>query len=46
MAGGQKRLWDIAKKYNTTVKDIMTANELAESEGLPEGRLLLIPKKR
>ncbi|SMC40381.1 DUF3794 and LysM peptidoglycan-binding domain-containing protein [Papillibacter cinnamivorans] len=46
MAGGQERLWDIAKKYNTTVKDIMTANELAESEGLPEGRLLLIPKKR
>lgn len=38
-------LWDIAKGYHTTIRDIMGANELSE-ENVPAGRLLLIPKKR
>lgn len=40
-----EELWDIAKGYHTTIRDIMGANELSE-ESVPVGRLLLIPKKR
>lgn len=41
-----EELWDIAKKYNTTIGELCLANSLEESEALPDGRLLLIPKKR
>lgn len=46
MVGGRERLWDIAKKHRTTVREIMTANGLEEESAAGEGRLLLIPKKR
>ncbi|MDR1693034.1 MAG: DUF3794 domain-containing protein [Oscillospiraceae bacterium] len=42
----KEELWDIAKKYNTTIGELCLANGLEESEALPDGRLLLIPKKR
>jgi len=45
MVGAQETLWDIAKAYGTTQRDIMQANEL-EEETVPSGKLLLIPKKR
>lgn len=40
-----ERLWDVAKRYGTTVGDIVKANEL-ESEQPGAGTLLLIPRKR
>ena len=45
MVGAGERLWDIAKAYSTTARDVMQANALEEEE-LPEGQLLLIPRKR
>lgn len=41
--GGEK-VWDIARKYNTTVEDIMSENELT-SEEIGEKRMLMIPVK-
>jgi LysM repeat protein len=37
-------LWDIAKRYNTSMNAIMNENNL-EAETLPERSMLLIPKK-
>ena len=37
--------WDLAKKYNTTIREILAANQL-EEEPLPTEKLLLIPRKR
>ncbi len=45
MVSGGERLWDIAKAYSTTARDVMQANAL-EEEDLPDGQLLLIPRKR
>ena len=45
MVSGGERLWDIAKAYSTTARDVMQANALEEEE-LPDGQLLLIPRKR
>lgn len=39
-------LWDLAKKYNTTIPSILTANALEAGTAVPAGQLLLIPKKR
>lgn len=39
-------LWDIAKRYSATQKDIMAANALAENAEIEVGTLLLIPRKR
>ena len=41
--GGEK-VWDIARKYNTTVEEIMSENELT-SEEIGEKRMLMIPVK-
>lgn len=41
--GGEK-VWDIARKYNTTVEDIMSENELS-SEEISEKMMLVIPVK-
>ena len=43
---GDESLWDIAKRYNTTQKDIAAANALTETVELSAGMLLLIPRKR
>lgn len=45
MVEARESLWDIAKAYAATEEDIINANELTDS-CLPEGKLLLIPKKR
>ena len=45
MVGPGERLWDIAKAYGTTTCDIVQANAL-EEDAIPEGQLLLIPRKR
>lgn len=36
------KLWDIAKEYNTTTKEIMTLNQLEKEELTPGARLLLL----
>lgn len=38
-------LWNIAKRYSTTVEEICGANGLTEDQ-LSEGQMLLIPRKR
>ena len=42
-AGG--RLWDLARQYSSTVAQIKTYNQL-ESEQVPQGTFLLIPRQR
>ncbi|NLG84610.1 MAG: LysM peptidoglycan-binding domain-containing protein [Firmicutes bacterium] len=37
-------LWDIARRYTTTVEALVRANGLAEPEAVPAGMKLLIPK--
>ncbi len=38
-----EKVWDIAKKYRTTVDEIMDANELSSEEDVRRGTKLLIP---
>jgi len=38
-----EKVWDIAKKYRTTVNDIMDANELTSEDEVKRGSKLLIP---
>lgn len=42
-SGGEK-VWDIARRYNTTVEDIMSENELTSDE-IGEKMMLVIPVK-
>lgn len=44
--GRQESAWDLAKKYNTTIDSILSANQLEGEEDLPREKLLLIPRKR
>jgi hypothetical protein len=44
--GEEETLWSLAKRYNTTVPMILTANDLAEETAVPREKLLLIPRKR
>ncbi|MBE7002932.1 MAG: DUF3794 domain-containing protein [Ruminococcaceae bacterium] len=39
-------LWDVAKRYRTTVEEILSANELTDGAAPEAGRMLLIPRKR
>ncbi len=41
---GGENVWDIARKYNTTVEEIMDENNLS-ADSLPEKTILLIPVK-
>ena len=41
---GGESVWDIARRYNTTVEDIMSENELS-ADYLENKRMLLIPVK-
>ena len=42
-ADSGEKLWDIAKRYNTSPTEIASVNEL-ETETLDNGRMLLIPR--
>lgn len=44
VADQQDTMWDIAKKYNTTIKDIMSINELKEEAVMPGQKLLVVKK--
>lgn len=44
--GKQESVWEAAKRYNTTIADILSANQLEKEADIPCGQLLLIPKKR
>ena len=38
-------LWSLAKRYNTTVKDIQELNDIEVPESLREGQKVIILKK-
>lgn len=44
--GKQETAWDLAKRYNTTIPTILSANQLEEEQDIPREKLLLIPRKR
>lgn len=44
--GKQECAWDLAKRYNTTIAAILSANQLESEEELGRDQLLLIPRKR
>ena len=44
--GKQETAWDLAKKYNTTIPTILSANQLEMEQDIPREKLLLIPRKR
>ncbi|MCI9120493.1 MAG: DUF3794 domain-containing protein [Oscillibacter sp.] len=44
--GRQESTWDLAKKYNTTISAILSANQLEEEGDIPADQMLLIPRKR
>lgn len=44
--GKQESVWDLAKKYHTTISAILAANKLEQEADLPRECLLLIPRKR
>ena len=44
--GKQESIWEVAKRYNTTIPDILAANQIERETEIPCERLLLIPKKR
>ncbi len=44
--GKQETAWDLAKKHNTTIADILSANQLEGEGDIPREKLLLIPRKR
>ncbi len=39
-------LWDIAKRYSTTIQEITSINEISENASLAQGYQLIIPKRR
>jgi len=44
--GKQESAWDLAKRYNTTISEILAANQLEEECEIPQDKLLLVPRKR
>lgn len=44
--GRQESAWDLAKKYNTTIAAILSANQLEGEGDIPQDQMLLIPRKR
>ena len=44
--GKQESAWDLAKACNTTIRDLLSANQLESEEAIPREKLLLIPRKR
>lgn len=44
--GRQESAWEVAKRYNTTITDILAANQIEKESDIPCEKLLLIPKKR
>ena len=43
VVGEGDTFWDLAKKYNTTVDDIIKINKIEDSEHIEEGQKLIIP---
>lgn len=39
------KIWDVAKRYNTTIDEIIEVNEIKKEDGLREGQCLIIEKK-
>ena len=44
--GRQETAWDLAKRHNTTIAAILSANQLEAEEDIAGDHLLLIPRKR
>ena len=43
VVGKGDTLWELAKHYNTTIKELMNINNLEENSYLEEGKKLIIP---
>ena len=43
VVGDGDTLWDLAKKYNTTVNDLMKINKVEDPEHIEQGQKLIIP---
>ena len=43
VVGKDDTLWNLAKKYNCTVSDLMNMNDLDSSDAIEEGIKLIIP---
>lgn len=43
VVGEGDTLWDLAKKYNTTMSEIMTLNEMEDDSCMQSGEKILIP---
>ena len=43
VVGAGDTLWDLAKKYNTTVSDLIKINKVEDTEHIEEGQKLIIP---
>ena len=44
--GQRESAWDLAKSCNSTIADLLAANQLENENDIPRDRLLLIPRKR
>ncbi len=44
--GQQESAWDLAKRYNTTIGVILSANQLESEQDIRRDQMLLIPRKR
>lgn len=44
--GKRESAWDLAKSCNSTIADLLAANQLEKVDDIPSDRLLLIPRKR
>jgi len=43
VVGADDTLWDLAKKYNTTVGDLIKINKIEDTEHIEQGQKLIIP---
>lgn len=44
--GQHESVWDLAKSCNSSIKELLSANQIENEEDIPMDRLLLIPRKR
>jgi hypothetical protein len=44
--GQRETAWELAKNCNSTITDLLAANQLESERDIPRDRLLLIPRKR
>ena len=45
MVQKEDKLWDIAKRYNTTMEEIILTNDISSPSTLMQGEKIIIEKK-